>query len=57
MGIYYLAGFFDGEGCITLGKNGGVTISVVNTCYRVLCQFQDAFGGSVRERKQKVNKT
>lgn len=54
--IEYLAGFFDGEGCITLGSNGGLTVSVVNTSLPVLQKFEEIFQGSVLERTQIVNK-
>jgi hypothetical protein len=52
----YLAGFFDGEGCITLGSNGGLTVSIVNTSLPVLWKFEESFLGTISERKQKVNK-
>lgn len=56
MSLEYLAGFFDGEGCITIGSNGGVTISVVNTNKKILEMFEFEFNGTLSDRKQKINK-
>ena len=53
----YIAGFFDGEGCITVSANGALTLSVINTGKKVLDMFQEVLGGTVTERKQRVNKT
>lgn len=52
----YLAGFFDGEGCITVSKNGSISLGVVNTSKEVLDLFVERFGGVVQDRKQVVNK-
>lgn len=54
--IAYAAGFFDGEGCITISKNGAVDVRVINTSKSVLTKLQSAFGGSITNRAQKVNK-
>lgn len=54
--ISYLAGFFDGEGCVTIGGNGSIQLRVINTSKKVLDQFPIYFGGSVLPRKQRVNK-
>ncbi len=52
----YLSGFFDGEGCITISKNGSLCLGVVNTSKAVLDLFKDVLGGVVQDRKQIVNK-
>lgn len=56
MSLEYLAGFFDGEGCITISNNGSLCLGVVNTSYPVLQMFVKEFGGIVQDRKQIVNK-
>ena len=55
--IAYVAGFFDGEGCISIGKNGSVELRIVNTAKNVLIRLQKLFGGSITNRTQKANKT
>lgn len=52
----YLAGFFDGEGCVTIGSNGSVQLRVINTSKQVLDRFPEFLGGTVLPRKQMVNK-
>ena len=54
--IAYFAGFFDGEGCVTVGLNGGIALGIVNTSLEVLTALQLGFGGSISPRKQIVNK-
>ncbi len=54
--LAYLAGFFDGEGCVSITKNGSVDLRIVNTNKSVLEEFKDRFGGSVTSRKQRTNK-
>jgi hypothetical protein len=51
-----MAGFFDGEGCISITKNGSVDIRITNTAKNVLMYLQSKFGGSIGSRAQKVNK-
>ena len=59
--LAYLAGFFDGEGCVTIikGKNhlGNVQYSlrviVVNTNDYVLHLYKLSFGGRIQKRKYK----
>jgi len=59
--LAYLAGFFDGEGCITIikGKNhmGNVQYSlraiVSNTNDYVLQMYEFSFGGRIQKRKYK----
>ena len=41
--IAYAAGFFDGEGCISISKNGAVDIRVTNTAKNVLVRLQNIF--------------
>lgn len=55
--IAYAAGFFDGEGCISISKNGAVDVRITNTAKNVLVRLQTLFGGSITNRTQKVNKT
>lgn len=52
----YAAGFFDGEGCITISKNGAVDIRIANTAYNVLSYLQHHFGGTITNRSQRINK-
>lgn len=54
--IAYAAGFFDGEGCISIAKNGGIEIRIINTGFSTLKKLQEIFGGSITERTQRVNK-
>lgn len=54
--IAYTAGFFDGEGCITISKNGAIDVRIINTSKPVLLKIQSIFGGSITNRTQKVNK-
>lgn len=54
--LAYTAGFFDGEGCISISKNGAVDLRIVNTAKNVLLKIQSIFGGSITDRTQKVNK-
>lgn len=55
--IAYAAGFFDGEGCISISKNGAIDVRITNTAKNVLLTLQNNFGGSIADRSQKVNKT
>lgn len=54
--IAYAAGFFDGEGCITISKNGAVDVRITNTAKNVLVKLQNIFGGAITDRTQRVNK-
>lgn len=63
--ISYLAGFFDGEGCVVIsrygkGKKGFPTLvleaSITNTDYVILAKFQDEFGGIISPRKRIENR-
>ncbi len=61
--IAYMAGFFDGEGCIRIKQNSqrgnsySVIAHVTNTNLGILQQFQDLFGGQIRKQEKGVNKT
>ena len=57
----YLAGFFDGEGCIAMRANNRcqtyrMTVDITSSCRAVLEQFQIRFGGSVHPVRRFVNK-
>lgn len=55
--IYYFAGFFDGEGCISVtNPKRGIRVVLTNTNLEVLEQFKDYFGVgkiSVKKRNEK----
>lgn len=60
--LAYLAGFFDGEGCIRIkksyrpsGNNFYLTVQVSNSDRLVLEEFKTIFGGSVTRRGRSVN--
>ena len=49
--LEYIAGFFDGEGCITADKNAfTVRLSITNTQKAVLDEIQKVLGGFVRSK-------
>jgi hypothetical protein len=51
----YLAGFFDGEGCIDGNRRGaawGLRVSASNTDERPLRRLQSVFGGSIYSKRQ-----
>lgn len=45
--LAYIAGFFDGEGCIRVDSKGYLTTIVTNTDVRPLQLFLDVFGGTM----------
>ena len=49
--LAYCAGLFDGEGCVTLSKDGDTNyrlrLKVTSTDYAVLTWLQEHFGGSI----------
>ena len=52
--LAYLAGFFDGEGCVRLTpptkRRGPVLfVSIVNTNHPILEEFESYFGGSIQK--------
>jgi len=54
----YLAGFIDGEGCLSLNayskkRSYCPTLSISNTNFLVLCEIKDFLGvGTIRKKKQ-----
>ena len=54
--LAYAAGFFDGEGCIMIAKNGAIDVRITNTALNVLQKLQSTFGGNIGNRAQTVNK-
>lgn len=55
--LAYVAGFVDGEGCFSIGKNGSVSLGIVNTSRCTLEFVLKVLGaGVIQDRKQKVNK-
>lgn len=61
--IAYIAGFFDGEGCVRLkhanqrGNSFYVIAHLTNTNLATLQQVQDLFGGAIRKQEKGPNKT
>ena len=45
--LAWAAGFFDGEGCVTFGKQGSLTLSISQTHPEVLVRFREAVGAGV----------
>ena len=55
--VAYVAGFFDGEGCISISKSGKISIAIVNTSKRTLDLVLHVVGvGVIQDRKQRINK-
>lgn len=60
--IAYLAGFFDGEGCVRIkyasqrGSSYYVWVAVTNSNYAVLQCYKNMFGGQIRQAEKSVNK-
>lgn len=44
----YLAGFFDGEGCVYFTPNGRVSVNITQKRTAVLYKIKEDFGGAVR---------
>jgi LAGLIDADG-like domain len=61
--IAYIAGFFDGEGCVRLKQSNQnehsyyVIAHITNSNRAILEQVQDLFGGTIRMQEHAVNKT
>lgn len=49
----YAAGFLDGEGCFTVGRNWKIAIACENTNHEVMVWFHQTFGGSLTYVKPK----
>lgn len=61
--IAYIAGFFDGEGCVRIkeANQGGnsfyVIAHITNSNQKILMEIQDLFGGAIRVQERSPNKT
>lgn len=55
--IAYIAGFFDGEGCIRLKNANHVIAHITNSNQKILMEVQDLFGGQIRTQERTPNKT
>ena len=61
--IAYIAGFFDGEGCIRIKKasQGGnsyfIWLAITNSNKSILEFVKDIFGGQIRKAERTPNKT
>lgn len=61
--IAYIAGFFDGEGCIRIKRasQGGnsyyIWVSITNSNKGILDMVASIFGGNVRQAERSTNKT
>ena len=60
--IAYIAGFFDGEGCIRIkqasqrGNSYYVWVAITNSNRRILEEVVELFGGTIRKAERTVNK-
>ena len=60
--VAYIAGFFDGEGCVRIKRanQGGnsyyITTTITNSNKQILEYIMGIFGGKVREAEKKANK-
>ena len=52
LSIPYLAGFYEGEGCINQTSPYGFRITIVSTDLDVLERVQQSFGGTLNPMKQ-----
>ena len=61
--VAYIAGFFDGEGCIRIKRasQGGnsyyIWVAITNSNKSILDYIADIFGGSVKKAEKTPNKT
>lgn len=61
--IAYIAGFFDGEGCVRLKRSNQnehsyyVIAHITNSNRAILEHVQDLFGGAIRTQERTPNKT
>lgn len=51
----YLAGFFDGEGCIAGDESHSLRLFLTNTDYNSLVRVHQAYGGTIRKLKRRKN--
>jgi hypothetical protein len=57
--IAYIAGFFDGEGCIRIKKTKNsyyLWVAITNSNKVILEEVKEMFGGQVRQAEKTVNK-
>jgi len=60
--VAYIAGFFDGEGCVRIKRanQGGnsyyITATITNSNKAILEYIKDIFGGKVRQAEKKANR-
>lgn len=60
--IAYIAGFFDGEGCVRIkhasqkGNSYYVWVAITNSNKGILEEVEELFGGNVRRAEKTVNK-
>ena len=50
--LVYAAGFLDGEGCFTVGRNDKITVTASNSDQQVIEWLKHTFGGSVTHHKR-----
>lgn len=51
----YIAGFFDGEGCVSIGTRGQCQVSITQKNPEVLYMIQEIHGGAVGCKERKFN--
>lgn len=61
MGAEYVAGFFDGEGCVNIttrgkGRQFVLRVMIANTDYDFLHKIQTAYGGTLSRRRHAIGK-
>lgn len=61
--VAYIAGFFDGEGCVRIkrsnqkGNSYHVIAHITNTNKKILKYVESLFGGNTRKQERGINKT
>ena len=53
--IEYVAGFFDGEGCVSYNGRNYLSVQIAGNCYEVINLIQEQFGGSIHTRPNGTN--
>lgn len=49
----YIAGYFDGEGCVTIGSNNYTVVCIITNTYpHTLNEIKDLFGGRTKPCKR-----
>ena len=54
LSIPYLAGFYEGEGCISQTSKYGFRISILSTDFDVISKVHQTFGGTLNQCKQQA---